>query len=42
MSLKQRVDKLLKLIKPKATMRFILDESEMTDEKGVIWVLFKY
>jgi hypothetical protein len=41
MSLKRRIEALEEKFKPKSTIRFILNINEMTDEPGVIWVLFE-
>jgi hypothetical protein len=41
MSLKRRIEALEEKFKPKPQIRFILSVDEMTDEPGVIWVLFE-
>lgn len=40
MGLKSDIQKLKKLYKPKSILRFIYDESEITEEPNVIWVIF--
>ena len=41
MSLKTDIHKLKQLLKPKKTIRFILNIDEIDESEGVVWVLFE-
>jgi len=41
MSLKDDIKILKYHLRPKATIKFVFDESEIVDEPGVIWVVFQ-
>jgi hypothetical protein len=40
MSLRTDLKKIKAMIKPKQTLRVIFNETDITDEQGVVWVLF--
>ena len=40
MGLKEDIKKLKAVLKPKRKIKFIYNISDMTDEEGVIWILY--
>ena len=41
MSLRDDIKKLKEILRPKRTIKFVLSQSEITDDPNIIWVLFK-
>jgi len=41
MSIKSKIDKLKKLMKPRPVIKWTFDEKEITNDESIIWVLFK-
>ena len=42
MSIMARLAKLEKLVKPQLTVKYVKDETEITNEPHTVWVIVKY
>ncbi len=41
MSNKEKLKKLMAARKPKAKLKFVMNEKDITDEPNIVWVLFQ-